>query len=142
MRRFSFRLEKLLGIRRHREELLEIELGRAVGRCIRIQHEIDRRMAERRRILTQTGSDDIRAEFAKGVYVYRMEKEAGKLRKELVEAEKVRERAKQKFLEASRERKVLDKLKERRQTEYNRAQKAEEIKTSDDLVNANYGRGR
>ena len=142
MRRFHFRLEKLLGIRRHKEEKLEIELGKAVSRCISIQQDIDKRTAERSRIMGNTGSDNIQDELVKGAYIYRMEREAERLTGDLAEAEKEKEKAKEKFLAASRDRKVLDKLKERKRSEFNKEQSAEEIKTSDDMVSANYGRGR
>jgi flagellar FliJ protein len=50
------------------------------------------------------------------------------------------EAARQAFLEASRERKVLDKLKEKRRREYRDVMLAEETRTLDDLACASADR--
>jgi flagellar FliJ protein len=46
------------------------------------------------------------------------------------------EKVREKYLQAAKERKVLDKLKERRADEYYEKQKDEEFKTMDDLNTA------
>ena len=51
----------------------------------------------------------------------------------LVEKRREMEKVRLKYLEASKERKVLDKLKERRSGEYYDRQRDEEFKTLDDL---------
>ena len=142
MKRFHFRLEKLLTIRRHREEKLEIELAKTVSRVLSIQNDIKLRQTEKKRVFGADSAGDLEYEFVKGKYIYRLEKEIINSGKDLEKALIEREKAKEKFLEASRERKVLDKLKERKQAEFYHEQKKEEIKESDDTVTANIGRER
>ena len=142
MKRFHFRLEKLITIRRHREEKLEIELAKAVSKVLGIENEIRFRTTEKSRVFNADSAGDIEYEMVKARYIFRLDKEVNDLRKKLDKALKQREEAKEKFLAASRERKVLDKLKERKQAEFYHQQKMEEIKESDDTVTANSGRER
>ena len=142
MKRFYFRLEKLLTIRRHREEEAEIELGIKVSRCIRLQNEIDETNAERDKVFFSDSSVSVEYELLKGAYVNRMELKSAGLHKQLKGAEKEKEKAREEFLIVSRDRKVLDKLKERKKEEYYYHQKMEEIKMIDDTVTANIGRER
>ncbi len=142
MKRFHFRLEKLLTVRRHREEKLEIELAKAVSRVLSIENEINFRKTERSRVFGADAAGELEYEMIKGRYIFRMEKEISDFSKKLKKAQQERELSKEKFLEASRERKVLDKLKDRKQAEFYHEQKIEEIKESDDTVTANSGRER
>jgi flagellar FliJ protein len=67
------------------------------------------------------------------LYVMRLAQERERAQVTLVEKRKEMEKVRAKYLEASKERKVLDKLKERRAGEYYDRQRDEEFKTVDDL---------
>jgi flagellar FliJ protein len=142
MKRFRFDLEQLLELRAYREREAEIELGRAVGVLIAIEQKIQSVAASRSnaascRFASGNGSDEIRRY---DLYIRRLDAERDRLLKEAAEAELKVETSRQAFLEASGERKVLDKLKEKRRREYRKVLLAEEIRTLDDIANASMSR--
>ena len=77
-------------------------------------------------------------------YKHRMNKEAGELRNKLVRAEKERDKVKADFLEVSKNRKILTKLKEKREKEYYKQQLKQEFNNTDEINNSraagHYGR--
>jgi flagellar FliJ protein len=66
-------------------------------------------------------------------YIMRLDNMAEHLIAEIAAAELKVEQAREAFLEASRERKVFDKLKEKRQKEYRKDALLAETKTLDDI---------
>ncbi len=146
MKRFKFNLERLLKIREHEEHEWEIKLGKAVSECVRIQTEIERRQSEISKTLLTRGSINNREEelLVMEFYKHRMNKEAGELRNKLVRAEKERDKVKADFLEVSKNRKILTKLKEKREKEYYKQQLKQEFNNTDEINNSraagHYGR--
>ncbi|MDR2133511.1 MAG: flagellar export protein FliJ, partial [Treponema sp.] len=69
-------------------------------------------------------------------YIVRLDREAEKLAEDAAKAELLVEEKRQLYLEASRERKVIEKLKEKREKEYRREVFAEEAKELDDIAAA------
>jgi len=134
MRRFSFKLERLLKLREHAEKDWETRLGKATSRCTACIREIRRKNESHARILAGrspgTGIQDL---VSSELYMLRMREEAASLRKDLQKFEKERAEIQKKFLEASKERKILQKLKERKEQEFYREQKKDEMKALDDL---------
>ncbi|MDR2740974.1 MAG: flagellar export protein FliJ [Treponema sp.] len=138
MKRFRFDLEKILEIRAYREREAEIELGRAVGALTAVEQQIKSVAASRSgaascRFAPGNGLDEIRRY---DLYINRLDAERDRLLKEAAEAELKVETARQTFLEASRERKVLDKLKEKRRREHRDALLSEETMALDDIAGA------
>jgi flagellar FliJ protein len=136
MKRFRFNLEKILEIRTYREQEAEIELGRAVGVLTALEREIQSTAAARSkaascRFAPGNGSDEIQRY---DLYIRRLDARRDRLLEEAAEAELKVEEARRVFLEASRDRKVLDKLKEKRRREYRRMLLAEETGTLDDIA--------
>jgi flagellar FliJ protein len=135
MKKFRFDLEKILEIRAYNEKEAEIELGRAIGALTALEQEI--------KAATVARSNAARGRFAPGnssaeiqsydLYIRRLDNHQNRLLKEISEAELKVEAARQSFLEASRERKVFDKLKEKRRQEHRSLMLAEETKTLDDI---------
>ena len=134
MKRFSFRLQKVLNLREHHENEAKIELGRAIGV-----------LAELENNLFTLGQEQAKAageQFSSGnstflmqqymFYLMRLENAKEQLLVKAAEAELKVEEAREVFIEASRERKALDKLKEKRQKEYRKYVLAEETKAMDD----------
>ncbi|GHU01671.1 hypothetical protein FACS1894147_01960 [Spirochaetia bacterium] len=135
MKRFNFSLEKLLEMRKFRERETEIELGRTMGILQNIEHRlkdlaIQLSSAADERFLPQNTLDVIQSYDA---FISRLELTREDLLKEAAEAEAKVEEARLVYLEASRDRKVLDKLKERQQKEYKKLAAAAETKTLDDI---------
>ena len=146
MRRFAFRLERLLELRAHREREALYRLAEATGHCVRLTRRIQELGQERgaayRSVPAGGGVLDL------GLFAYRerylawLEATRRRLAEELARREKERLEVQQKYLEASRKRKVLDKLKERRAAEHYREQRAEEFKVQDDVAAGQFVRGR
>jgi flagellar protein FliJ len=137
MRRFQFRLERFLELRRWKEREWEISLAKILGECLLME----RRIAE---IAVEIGASmssgfvtggrvDIEAMARRELYVRRLAVERERTRETLVERRKELEKVRAKYLEAAKDRKVLDKLKERRSEEYYDRQIDEEFKTIDDM---------
>jgi flagellar FliJ protein len=128
-------LEKVLELRKYRERETEIELGRAIG----MLQNIESRLAETAVELSRAASERFLPEHSLETiqnyhrFILRLEDTRDRLLKEAAGAEAKVEEARQVYLEASRDRKVLDKLKELRQKEYRREVFALETKVLDDL---------
>ncbi|MDR2630686.1 MAG: flagellar export protein FliJ [Spirochaetaceae bacterium] len=135
MKRFSFKLEKVLALRVHRERETEIALGRAVGALSLIEHNLEiltreQHKAGEERFSPEYGVTDI---LTHDLYIRRLNETQDRLLQEAAAAELKVEEARDEYLDASRDRKVLDKLKEKRQQEYQKEREKEDIKTIDDI---------
>ena len=143
MKRFSFSLEKVLSLRKFREQETKIELGKAIGELSEIENNIKSVAQERFRAGDQfSGNGAIIRSYM--LYVSRLDLKKEELLADAAKAEIKVEGARAVFIEASRERKVLDKLKEKRSGEYRKMILVEETKSLDDqglnrqnLVNRN-----
>ena len=139
MKPFTFSLEKVLNLRKFREDETKVELGRATGVLAEIEGNIHSLAMERSRAAAAQFSPENSAAMIQQYmyYLLRLDNTKERLFKEAAIAELKVEEARTLFLEASRERKVLDKLKEKRQKEYRKEMFAEETKTLDDITAAN-----
>lgn len=130
MRRFTFRLQSILELRRHEEEQRRLELGAITSRCAAISNEVQERRDRRRSILSTRPSevtgDDIVWRSAVDAYALRLEAEAKRLSKQLAEAEKERTAAATVYREAKQKLDVLEKLRERREEAYRTVVKRDE----------------
>ncbi len=140
MRRFQFRLERFLELRRWKEREWEIALAKIQGECLLLENRIEEIGTEIGAIrLTGFVSGtriDVEWMARRDQFVQRLAVERERTRERLVERRKELEKVRASYLEASKERKVLDKLKERTSSEYYRHQIDEEFKTIDDINTA------
>jgi flagellar protein FliJ len=140
MRRFQFRLERFLELRRWKEREWEIALAKILGECLLLEKriaEIASEIASSLHSVFLGGSRiDIEAMARRELYVQRLARERERTQATLVEKRKELEEVRAKYLEAAKERKVLDKLKERRAAEYYEHAIDEEFKTIDDMNTA------
>ncbi|GHT77421.1 hypothetical protein FACS1894130_01640 [Spirochaetia bacterium] len=135
MKRFNFTLEKVLSIRSHREQEAKIELGRAMGILADIENRLKGIAAERveaagNRFSAANSAADI---LSYELYIKRLDADTERLLKEAAQAELLVNQARDVFIEASRDRKVLDKVKEKQREEYRKLCLAEETKVLDDI---------
>jgi flagellar FliJ protein len=130
MKRFRFDLEKILEIRAYSEKQAEIELGRAIGVLTALERQLRDAAAARSGAARGNSAAEIQSHDR---YMLRLDALRDRLLAEAADAELKVEAARQRFLEAARERKVFDKLKEKRRQEHRAAALAEEIKTLDDI---------
>ncbi|MDR2313918.1 MAG: flagellar export protein FliJ [Spirochaetaceae bacterium] len=135
MKRFNFELEKILKLRLNREQETEVELGRAVGALSALELRIktaaeEKTRAAGNRFAKDHGAAEIRSY---DLYILRLDQTRNALLEAAAKAELTVEEARKVYLEASRDRKIIDKLKERRQKEYRKTALREEIKMIDDI---------
>jgi flagellar FliJ protein len=151
MRRFKFGLDKVLKLRQYHEQEAKNELGRAIGILTGIENAIKQNalihsQAVRERFAgihsdngngipgsvdraTNSGAISI---LAWDSYINRLEQEAQHLMEEAARAEIVVEEKRILYLEASRELKVMENLKEKREKEYRKEVFAAETRELDD----------
>ena len=135
MKPFTFKLEKILDLRKYHEDETKIELGRAIGVLAELESRLAALAGERARAAAaQFSPGNNAAQMQQYMfYLLRLDTAKEQLLNDITLAEMKVEEAREAFIEASRERKVLDKLKEKRQKEYHKEMLAEETKTLDDI---------
>lgn len=144
MRKFQFRLQHFLDIRKYKEREWELKLAAITGECISIENKIEENIKniilnmKKRAALAE--SIDIETFLNFENYIVRLEHENSSLREELALKELEREKIRKGYLEASRERKVLQKLKEKREEEFYTSQRKEEFKEAEDITNSRFKR--
>jgi len=140
MRAFQFKLEKILELRLYEERQCELKLAEATGRCNALHRQIQERNRRKREVFRERGplKGDLSSFLLIEHFSWRMKQEIEELELELEEAEKQRLAMQREFLEASKRRKILDKLKERKQRVYYREQMKAEQKNLDDISSSMY----
>ena len=133
MKRFGFSLEKVLGLRKYREQEAKIELGRAVGVLTEIENRARETTAARHRAVRERFADPGGVMPVWDNYAARLNQEGERLAAEAARAELAVEKKRALYMAASRELKVIEKLKERREKEYRRAALAAETAELDDI---------
>ena len=148
MKRFTFALEKVLELRQYSEQEAKIELGRAIGILTEIENNIKRNNALHSQAAMQRFSGinavtDAAAANAGALsmlswdnYILRLEQEGERLAEQAVQAELVVEEKRNLYIEASRELKVMEKLREKRQKEHRTEAFASEVRELDDIWRA------
>ncbi|MDR0474023.1 MAG: flagellar export protein FliJ [Treponema sp.] len=136
MKKFSFNMEKVLKLRKHHENETKMELGRAVGILSAIEGNIQAIAEERVRVAANQflPGNNARDILQYSLYITRLDNTKEKLQSDAAAAELKVEEARGIYIEASRERKILDKLKEKQESEYRREFYSEETKLLDDIA--------
>lgn len=146
MRRFHFRLERLLRLKAHTEQEWEIKLGKATAECLSVEWKIDEALKGMASAFHQIHEPkrtlDMDFIYSAQRYMDRLSGRVDDLEDELVVKETARREVQNGYLEASKERKVLDKLKERRSGEFYKWERDEEKKELDDINNSSFIRKR
>ncbi len=136
MKRFSFKLDKVLEVRAYYERMARLALAEKSGRCSLLEQDL-RANAEK---TLQAG----RERFGRGrnladfmateLYVRRLGQERERTMKALAAAELEREKARKTYIEKSRDKEILDKLRERKEADYYKVQNRAEIMELDDAA--------
>lgn len=136
MRRFRFKLEKLLELRSFHERRAELVLAEKAGRCAILEGRLADNAAHRARAAREMFAPGrILSDFcASELYLRRLDMERERLASELIVAETEREEARVAYVEKHREHEAIKKLRDRRQGEYYLVAEREEIKTLDDVA--------
>jgi len=144
MRRFQFRLERLLELRRYREREWELKLAQATGLCIMIQNRIKEIDIQTKRttaaLFTRGAIADYAFQISSELFMERLRQERKMREEELIKRKIERDKVQKTYLEYSKKRKVLEKLKEKQEEEYYSQMKKEDFKVMDDMNNGVYTR--
>ena len=142
MKRFHFRLERLLEIRSHRERQWLVKLAAASGLCARLMRKISETGEAARGafyIDSRKGNElDLSVLTYRENYINRLGRERKSLERELEERKRQHSEVQQKYQEVSRDKKVLEKLKEKRESGYYKQAKLGEFKEVDDLNSSQF----
>ena len=133
VKRFNFKLEKILKLRENREKETEIELGKAVGALSAIENRIKNIVLEKGQAVQYRFAGNINQMRSYEFYIQRLDNTRDRLLEEAAMAELEVERTRVIYLDASRDRKIFSKLKERQEKDYRRTVNLEEIKMIDDI---------
>ncbi|RKX91868.1 MAG: hypothetical protein DRP59_06775 [Spirochaetes bacterium] len=144
MKRFQFKLDKVLALRENNEKNWKIKLGEVVSKMNRVRGEMKRIEQSHRQHFKDFSLEKEGLEYLKVAELYfrKMEEDLKNLGERMEELTLEREEIQQEYIKASNDRKVIAKLKDRREAEYYKEQKLSEIKEIDDLTTGVYGRAR
>jgi flagellar export protein FliJ len=128
MKKFAFRLEKVLKLRGHEENDAKVELGRAVSTLSQIENRLDdvaaaQKTAGEKRF---SGGMSMQRLYSYENYLQRLEAEKEQLLKEATFAAAEVEKARELWTEARAGLKVMENLKEKKYAAYRKESHAEE----------------
>jgi len=135
MKRFTFGLQKVLQLRKYKEDECKIALGQAVSALNKIENEI-RETAVKRSDAASKRFNEAGEIGAWDNYIVRLEQQAARLTEDAAQAELVVEEKRALYLEAQRELKAIEKLKEKREKEYRKEMFDTEMAEMDNLTAA------
>ncbi len=136
MRRFDFRLERILSLRRHTEDQAEQKLARVSGEYAQLQGELGRLTQEREATFhlgDAASRADINYRIAQSAYINYLESRSRDVESRRAEKAGELDAAQSEYREAMKQRKVLDNLKSRRSDEYYKEQRRAEGRELDDI---------
>ena len=137
MKKFNFNLQKVLQLRKFKEEECKIELGQAISNLNMIENEIKTTAVKRHSAASQrfNATNEI-GEWNN--YILRLDQETERLMEKAAQAEIVVEEKRALYLEASKYLKTLEKLKEKRPKEHRKEVTNYQMAEVDDLTAARY----
>ena len=135
MKKFSFSLQKVLQLRKFREEECKIALGQATSVLNEIENKI-KETALKRHAAASARFADTGQIAVWDLYINRLEMEAQNLTEQAAQAELVVEEKRAQYLEASKDLKAIEKLKEKRENEYRKEVSYYEMSEVDELTSA------
>jgi len=135
MKKFSFNLQKIMQLRKFREEECKLALGQAISVLNEIENKI-KETALRHHAASCARFADTGQIAVWDLYISRLEIEAQNLGEQAAQAELVVEEKRAEYLEASKDLKAIEKLKEKREEEYQKEVFDYEMSEIDDLTSA------
>jgi flagellar FliJ protein len=140
MKRFHFTLQKVLDMRAYREQDAQIEFGRAVSHLTELKNRLKTLAEERFRAAADRFApfNSVENMLACERYITRLDNQKEQLLEDAAAAELTVNEKREIYLAASRDRKVLDKLREKRFGEYRKLALIEEVKLADDAAQGRF----
>lgn len=136
MKKFEFKLQKVLDLREFEKKQAQIELGKATAEVNRIQDLLDAVASQRINMQNSLKENSGFEFYAKSQqYFIFLDQKKEQFLEEMARAELVVEQKREIFLEASKNVKVLEKLKEKKLVEYKKESLKQEEKEREEMVN-------
>lgn len=136
MKRFSFSLQKLLSLREFREKEAELALGKANATRNAIANELEEVGVKRTAAaFERKGNVPLEDLLYIEHFITRLDGKKEELLIDLAEAELIVEQMREKFLVATRDRKVITKLKEKKEIAWHKEVLNDEAAILDDIAN-------
>jgi len=135
MKRFTFRLEKVLQLRKFKEDECKLALGQAISILNKIENDIKITAAKHHNASEQR-FNDAQNMLSWDNYILRLEQEAERLEKQAAQAEIVVEQKRALYIEAQKDLKAIEKLKEKQKKEYRKDMMDLQMLENDDLTAA------
>ena len=137
MKRFTFRLEKVMQLRKFKEDECKLALGQAISILNKIENDI-KMTAVKRHNATEQRFNEGQDMASWDNYILRLEQEAEKLANQAAQAELVVEEKRALYIEAQKDLKAIEKLKEKRKKEYRKEMMDLQMTEIDDMTAARY----
>ena len=135
MKKFKFNLEKILQIRKFKEEECKLALGQAISVLNKIENEIKQTALKRHNAASQRFTNPGEIVYWQN-YILRLDVETQKLTEKAAQAQMVVEEKRSLYLEASKDLKAMEKLKEKQQKEYRKEMLNYQMNEVDDMTAA------
>ena len=135
MRRFSFKLEKVLKLRKFREEECKIVLGHAISALNLIENKIKETAVKRHYAASERFKNPLEIQSWDN-YIIRLEQDSEKLAGQAAQAELIVEEKRDLYMEAYKELKAIAKLKEKKLEMYRKEMLDYQINEIDELTSA------
>lgn len=137
MKKFEFPLDKVLSVRKYKNDEAEIELGKAVSRLEVLEGELNNIAVLYSEIpLKYSGLSDINDLSQLENYTLFLNTKKEDLLKHITAAKLVVEEKRKLYIEAHKELKVLENLKEKAMNEYKKNVTREQDNVLDDIINS------
>ena len=137
MRRFKFNLEEVMQLRKFREEECELALAQAAAALNMIENEIMETAVKRHNAASNRFAD-VGEMISWENYILWLDRQTQKLMEQAAQAELVVEEKRAAYLEASKDLKALEKLKEKQQKEYRKDTLNLQMAEVDDITASRY----
>lgn len=137
MKKFVFKLQKLLEVRQYEQRQAEAELGKANAEVSRIQGELDTIAKNRVSSIKNNGSaQDLYVQSQLSNYLYMLDQKKEVLLEDLVQAQMISDQKREVVRECLKNTKSLEKLREKQLSEWKKEMIREEENIVDDVVSA------
>ena len=147
MRQFAYRFQRVLEIKERLEDARKAALGEVVS-VLNREEEILRDLQETRTRCLHAGrfqpaaAVDANLLDVQAAYLQRLKRECGEMQDQIRQVESVVEEKRKELMEATKERRVFEILREQREKTYKRDQKRQERRLLDDVGTQLYLRRR
>lgn len=137
MKKFSYSLQKLLNLREFREKEAEIALGKANAIRDGIQLSLDKIALQRvQSTMARRQGLALNELLAIEHFIVRLDSRKEELLEDLVRAELVVQQKRQKYIEVSRDRQVITKLREKKEASWHKEMLDDEANILDDIASS------